>query len=558
MIRPGDKIGEMTIVSESIFTHKWLVEFCEFDFETIAPTQTTDCTVTNLDTLALGMGLSVAADKLAANWEAKTWELEIDGYPVALEAFGWDDMPYSDTSGAGISRGWSVVLKNLTTGLHTIRWSSSAEITTEDWANVYPPGKYEFIVNLTVAEKAYPTISASPIALEMIKPGDKIGEMTIERDASIHYYRFVDACNFDWTTTKPHSQTVELTLPELSVVGVNIGWVAEKTKIESNWEAISWELYIDDYPIALDQFGWEDISFFDSATEATYRTWNVILRNLSAGNHTVRYSVSQEITIDDGWTTFPPGKFEYIADLTVTEKPIYPTVSSVANPGQHAYTSQKAKLDFLLYLPETYGKDPETKWPLIIYLHDAEWRGTTPEILRGEYNPPYMSGDSLPKDLERGKDLPFIVLSPVGNGGWDFWSKDEMITPLFTVLEEIQSFYSVDAKRIYLTGAGMGGNGVWVMGLRHPEYFAALAPLGGYIYPFEVPENICDLKDVPVRASHGGRDFMVPAKEEQKLVDALNACGGKAQFTVKPDAVIPLDEYANPELYEWFLSQSKK
>ena len=83
-----------------------------------------------------------------------------------------------------------------------------------------------------------------------------------------------------------------------------------------------------------------------------------------------------------GWNAYPPGKYEYIVDLTVTEKPIYPTVSSVVNPGQHAFTSQKAKIDFLLYLPETYGKNPEAKWPLIIYLHDAEWRGTSPEILR--------------------------------------------------------------------------------------------------------------------------------------------------------------------------------
>jgi len=397
-------------------------------------------------------------------------------------------------------------------------------------------------------------------AKSLIAPGDKIGEMTIEREASIHYYRLIDAFDFDWSIVEPHSQTVERTLPELSAAGVNVGWGAEKATFESNWEAMSWELYIDDYPIALDQFGWEDINFFDpeSAKEVTYRTWNVILKNLSAGQHTIRYSISQEVPVNDGWTTYPPGKYEYIADLTVTEKPTYPTVSSVANPGQHAFTSQKANLDFLLYLPDDYGKDPETKWPLMIYLHDAEWRGTTPEILRGEFNPPYMSGDSLPKELEKGKDLPFIVLSPVGNGGWDFWSKDEMITPLFTLLEEIRSEYSVDANRIYLTGDGMGGNGVWAMGLQHPEYFAALAPLGGYIYPFEVPENICDLKEVPVWAFHGGNDFMVPVEVEQKLVDALNACGGNAQFTVKPDAVVPSEEYSNPELYEWFLSQSKE
>lgn len=393
-----------------------------------------------------------------------------------------------------------------------------------------------------------------------IRPGDKIGEMTIERNGSMDYYRLFDASDFDWTIMEPHSQTVERTLPELSAAGVNVGWSAFKTKIESNWEAMSCELYIDDYQIALDQFGWEDINVFDqTGTEVTYRAWSVILKNLSPGRHTIRYSFSQEVSVDDGWNTYPPGKYEYIANFTVTEKPIYPTVSSVVNPGQHAYTSKKANLDFLLYLPEDYGTDIEAKWPLIIYLHDAEWRGTTPEILRGEYNPPYMDLDSVPKELEKGKDLPFIVLSPVGNGGWEFWATDEMITPLFTVLEEIQSFYSVDPKRIYLTGAGMGGNGVWAIGLRHPEYFAALAPFDGYInFPFEVPENICDLKDVPVWAFHGGLDFMVPVDVEQELVGALNTCGGNAQLTVEPYVVMPVEKYAQTELYEWFLSHSKK
>jgi len=395
-------------------------------------------------------------------------------------------------------------------------------------------------------------------ANDLIRPGDKVGEMTLESGPSFHYYRFFETCDFDWNIKEPHSQTVENTLPELTVVGINFGWPAHATKIETLWKAISWELYVDDHPTALDQFGWEDIEFFDpTGTEVTYRSWNIILKNLSAGRHTIRMSWSSEVSVDDGWDIYLPGKHEFITNLTVTEKPIYPEVSSKFNPGQHAYTSKKANLDFLLYVPEAYGTDREAKWPLIIYLHDAEWRGTNPDILRGEYNPEYMLS-SLPKELEKGKDLPFIVLSPVGNGGWDFWSKDEMITPLFTLLEEIQSFYSIDTKRIYLTGAGMGGNGVWVMGLRHPEYFAALAPLGGYIYPFELPENICDLKDVPVRAFHGGNDFMVPAKEEQELVDALNACGGNAQFTVKPYTVIPVEVYAQPELYEWFLSQAKE
>jgi hypothetical protein len=394
----------------------------------------------------------------------------------------------------------------------------------------------------------------------IIRPGDKIGEMTLESEAGMDYYRLLDIFDFDWSIMEPHLQTVEGTLPELSVVGFSIGQGSYTTKIESNWEAMSWELYIDDYQIALDQFGWWDLNFYDSelATEVTFRYWKIIIKNLTAGKHTIRFSFSMEVPLDDGFEIYPPGRYEYIANLTVTEKPIYPTISSVVNPGQHALTSQKANLDFLLYLPEAYGIDPETKWPLIIYLHDAEWRGTSPEILRGEYNPPYML-DSLPRVIENGKDLPFIVLSPVGNGGWQFWSTDEMITPLFTLLEEIQSFYSVDPNRIYLTGVGMGGNGVWEIGLRHPEYFAALAPFDGYIgFPFEVPENICDLKGVPVWAFHGGFDFMVPVAVEQELVDAVNACGGNAQLTVESDVLMPVEKYAESELYEWFLSQSRK
>ena len=171
-----------------------------------------------------------------------------------------------------------------------------------------------------------------------------------------------------------------------------------------------------------------------------------------------------------------------------------------------------------------------------------------------------MSGDSSPKELEKGKDMPFIVLSPVGNGGWDFWSKDEMITLV------IHRIGGDPILLLYTQNAFISLEPAWAemvfgaMGLRHPEHFsAALAPLGGeYIYPFDVPENICDLKDVPVRAFHGGNDFMVPAKEEQELVDALIACGGNAQFTVKPDAVIPVEEYSNPELYDWLLAQSKE
>jgi len=178
-------------------------------------------------------------------------------------------------------------------------------------------------------------------------------------------------------------------------------------------------------------------------------------------------------------------------------------------------------------------------------------RGATLELLRQE---------PLPKYVEAAKDFPFIVVSPLGDGGYEFWAK-EMADPLFALLEEIQGVFAVDPARIYLTGNDMGGNGVWALGLRRPETFAALAPVAGYAsYPFEVPENICDLEGVPVWAFHGERDEYVPAEVGQELVEAINGCGGEARITLSSDMKqdIPYKVYEDPELYEWFLLHKRE
>ena len=104
----------------------------------------------------------------------------------------------------------------------------------------------------------------------------------------------------------------------------------------------------------------------------------------------------------------------------------------------------------------------------------------------------------------------------------------------------------------------MGGNGVWTIGLRYPDYFAALAPVAGYFgWPPEVPENICE---GPVWAFHGGRDDIIPVEAGQELVDSLNACGGNAQFSVSQDMKIDVRVkiYAEPELFKWLLFQAMK
>lgn len=102
---------------------------------------------------------------------------------------------------------------------------------------------------------------------------------------------------------------------------------------------------------------------------------------------------------------------------------------------------------------------------------------------------------------------------------------------------------------------------MWEIGLRHAERFAALVPVvGWYGYPYGVPENICDLRDVPVWAFHGAKDPKIPLSAQQNLVAALVACGGNAKLTIIPNYGhdIEIPAYAEPGLYDWLLSQSKK
>ena len=386
-----------------------------------------------------------------------------------------------------------------------------------------------------------------------IKPGDKVGEMTVEQSSTVPYSQIWQFCDYMPDEHEPFTFTSDCEVPLVSGLDIEFGWMAKETKIESNWNAMTWKLSIDGHQVALEDFDWQEMDFTQHGEDNKQRWWTITLKNLTPGKHTLRRSWTSDLAVDDGFNIYQPGTYEHLVNFTVLEKAVYPIFSSEVDLGQHLYTSEKAQLDFLLYLPKDYGKEPRQEWPMIVYLHGAPLRGATLELL--------MEEEPLPKQLMEANYFPFIVVAPLGDGEFQFWAKDEMIKPLFTLLEEIQAKLSVDAQRIYLTGNDMGGNGVWAIGLRYPEYFAALAPVAGYFdYPFDVPDNICDLKDVPVWAFHGGRDQIIPVEAEQELVDALKACGGNAQITVSPrmEIDVPYRVYENPELYDWFLSHQLK
>ena len=234
---------------------------------------------------------------------------------------------------------------------------------------------------------------------------------------------------------------------------------------------------------------------------------------------------------------------------------------------------QHLSLQYLLHLPEDYGKNRQD-WPLILFLHGAGERGD--DLSKVEIHGPPMLISRSPRarkgETEEHKSArlrairllkeKFVIVSPQCPTG-EHW-RAQAVSAL---LDHIEETLPIDKKRIYLTGLSMGGYGTWELGLQQPGRFAALAPICGgantivpllnHRHPERKPQQI----NLPIWAFHGGKDSLVVPNEAERVVNLLRKYGNKKiKLTVYPDATHDswTATYANPELYEWFLANSKK
>ncbi|MDF2720092.1 MAG: phospholipase/Carboxylesterase [Paenibacillus sp.] len=215
---------------------------------------------------------------------------------------------------------------------------------------------------------------------------------------------------------------------------------------------------------------------------------------------------------------------------------------------QSAYRMEKeirknVQLNYLLHLPEQYGKQAGVKWPLIVFLHGSGERGDDIEKVKIH---------GIPKIAERDPSFPFIALSPQCPKD-SYWNIEQ--DGVMALLDEIVTGYYVDTSRIYLSGLSMGGYGTWKLACDYPDRFAAIAPICGGGDPYRAKA----LKHTPVWAFHGAKDSVVSIGESEQMVERLKAGGGNVRFTVYPDADHNswTETYDNPELYEWMLRHSR-
>ncbi|HMK38512.1 MAG TPA: prolyl oligopeptidase family serine peptidase [Bacteroidota bacterium] len=222
------------------------------------------------------------------------------------------------------------------------------------------------------------------------------------------------------------------------------------------------------------------------------------------------------------------------------------------------------------YLPPDY--DPAKKWPLVIQMH-----GFNPA------NPVYVrwwaADDRHPGiNTEFSNHQGVIYMEPHGRGNTQYLGMGDK--DIQTVIAEAKRLFNVDEDRIYLTGDSMGGWGTWNVATRHPDEFAAIAPVfGGSDYHAQMPEEelarlapadrflfekqsswaMADgLLNLPVFVHHGDADQSVNVDYSRWGVRLMQRWGYDVRYHEYPGRVHEALESQNGNLnIEWFLQHRR-
>ncbi|MGC4063215.1 MAG: prolyl oligopeptidase family serine peptidase [Polyangiaceae bacterium] len=300
--------------------------------------------------------------------------------------------------------------------------------------------------------------------------------------------------------------------------------------------------------------------------------------------------------------TRPSSEPRGINDVKVAERLSPPELLRISRSSATTH----AERDHFLYLPEGYRTRASETWPVLLFLHGNGERGDAkgdldfllkngplyeawiqkralPFILVVPQLPmygqdehaPYLkhrSRQEIPVRLAEGvpaREPRFETPEPMKGAlaeplpqeetpygppmGWP-----ELENDLIGILDDVLARFRGDPDRQYLTGLSYGGFGTWYLASRHPERFAAIAPVVGYAHPDLIPSLAA--ARMPIWCFAGGRDDVVPAKYFYAGFNRLEALGHKsARLTIEVDSGHDVWSrvYAGRDVYDWLLAHRR-
>ncbi len=261
--------------------------------------------------------------------------------------------------------------------------------------------------------------------------------------------------------------------------------------------------------------------------------------------------------------------------------------------------------DYFVYLPPDFEK--HDAWPVMLFLHGNGERGDgkadldyvlkhgplfeawcqrrdLPFVIISPQLPMFDQGEvsyiknrkraSIPQRRADGRLNPYVWMARSAepmNGQLSAPPPPDRLDPdqtrnswnviadeVLAMLDHVLATYKGDARRVYLVGLSRGGVGTWYLAAKHPERFAAIAPVVGYGVPAQAAP-IARAK-LPLWVFAAGRDATVPLKYFFPVLNALEKEGHpEVRFTIEADLGHDawMRVFQGRDLYDWLLTHVK-
>ena len=189
----------------------------------------------------------------------------------------------------------------------------------------------------------------------------------------------------------------------------------------------------------------------------------------------------------------------------------------VLGPGLHTRTLERKAgpaIGYAISVPPGYNR--ATPAPLVLALHFGVQGG--PSFNAGRDVVRLLIGPGL-------AELGALIVAPDAlNGGQ--WSTPQNEEAVLWLVDSVMRSYSVDPRRVIVTGFSMGGAGTWHFAGKYPDRFAAAVPVAG-----RPPATAASWR-VPVFAVHSRSDRVVPIAATEARIDELKRAGIRAELVV--------------------------
>ena len=183
-------------------------------------------------------------------------------------------------------------------------------------------------------------------------------------------------------------------------------------------------------------------------------------------------------------------------------------------PGLHSLTLPRANepaIHYAISIPDNYS--PHARVPLILALHFGVGGGSPAGAGRDVVE--ILIGPAL-------AELGAIIVAPDSMRG--DWSTPENERAVNALLDMVLASYSVDTKKLVVTGFSMGGTGSWHFAATYPERFSAAIPIAG-----RPPESAIGWR-LPILAIHSRNDQVAPIGPTETRIEELQKSGVNAKL----------------------------